>query len=274
MSIITYEEKQIIFSHLTIPVPKINFHLHEGYEIYFLISGDVQYFVEKTIYPIEYGDVMFTNKREIHKPNFLTDKLYERFTLEFDPELVRPFNSEYFDLLQCFEQRPLGEQNRIRLAQWQTHEIIALFTKMEEIEAARGSAWEILRLNVLIEILVWLNRAFIHSSHNETRFPLPDKLVEVLDYIEFHLAGDLSLDTLERKFAINRFHLSKVFKKAIGSSIHNYILYKRISRAKTLLVQGNNVSETLEKCGFHDYSHFLKLFKQTVGKTPGEYRRR
>ena len=53
----------IIFSHIQVPNPRVEFHLHEGFEIFFLISGDINYFVEKKIYPLQYGDIIFTNNQ-------------------------------------------------------------------------------------------------------------------------------------------------------------------------------------------------------------------
>jgi YesN/AraC family two-component response regulator len=264
--------RHIVYSHIKIKTPNVNFHLHEGYEIYFLISGDVNYFVEKKIYPIEYGDLMITNSREIHKPAFQSDKMYERITLEFNPAIIQPFNSFKFDLLSCFSNRPSGEQNKIKMTARQRHDVIELFNKIEQLNDSAYEGYEILKLNYLIELLVYINRIFKKIPQNQENTNIPKKLIPVLNHIEYSMESDLSLDSLESKFYINRFYLSKLFKKSIGSSIHNYILFKRISKAKTLLSDGFSVTDTCIKCGFNDYSNFLKMFKRTVGVSPGKYK--
>jgi YesN/AraC family two-component response regulator len=264
--------RHITYSHEKMKTPNVNFHLHEGYEIYFLISGDVNYFVEKKIYPIEYGDLMITNSREIHKPAFQSDKMYERITLEFNPAIIQPFNSLKFDLLDCFSNRPSGEQNKIKMTARQRHDVIELFNKIEQLNDSAYEGYEILKLNYLIELLVYINRMFKKIPQNKENTNIPEKLIPVLNHIEYSLESDLSLDSLESKFYINRFYLSKLFKKSIGSSIHNFILFKRISKAKTLLSDGFSVTDTCTKCGFNDYSNFLKMFKRTVGVSPGKYK--
>jgi YesN/AraC family two-component response regulator len=215
---------------------------------------------------------MITNNREIHRPAFQSDKIYERIVLEFNPSIIQPFNSAKFDLLNCFINRPSGEQNKIKMNARQIHDILELFNKIQMQNTSNHEGWEILKLNYLIELLVYINRIFKKIPQGEENTNIPEKLIPILDHIEYNLESDLSLDTLENKFYLNRFYLSKLFRKSIGSSIHNYILFKRLSKAKTLLTEGFSVTDTCTKCGFNDYSNFLKVFKRTVGVSPGKYK--
>lgn len=261
----------INYLHVQHTQPKVDFHLHEGFEIYFLISGDINYFIEKKVYQIKYGDLIITNNREIHKPNFLSNKLYERITLHFNPTIISFFSSPKFDLLYCFINRPKGEQNKISLNDMQLELILRLFNRFEQLEVKPKDGNEILKLNYLIELLVYINRIFINSSYTDENQNIPQKLIPVLDFIDNNLEGDLSLSALEREFFIDKFYLSRIFKKSTGSTIHDYIIYKRISRSKKLLSEGFTVTESCFKSGFNDYSNFLKMFKKTVGVSPGKY---
>lgn len=263
----------LIFSHIQVPTPRIEFHLHEGFEIYFLISGDVNYFVEKKIYPLRYGDLIFTNNREIHKPSFRSDRLYERICLEFQPAIIRPYCTPAFDLLGCFTNRNNGENNKLTLTQRQTEEVLVLFRRIERLSGDDRQGSDLLRLNTVLELLVLINRLFLNIEPEPERTHIPDKLAPVLDHIHAHLEGDLSLETLEKTFYLNRFYLSKLFKESTGSNLHNYILYKRIASAKQLLADGASVSQACVRSGFNDYSNFLKQFKRTVGLSPGKYRK-
>lgn len=261
----------INYLHVQHTQPKVDFHLHEGFEIYFLISGDINYFVEKKVYQIRYGDLIITNNHEIHKPNFLSDKLYDRITLHFKPSITTPFSSPMFDLLYCFTNRSKGEQNKISLNDKQLETILRLFNKIEQLYISPKDGDEILKLNYLIELLVYINRIFINSSYNDENQNIPPKLIPILDFIDNNLEGNLSLSALEKKFFIDKFYLSRIFKKSTGSTIHDYIIYKRISKAKILLSEGFSVTESCYKSGFNDYSNFLRIFKKTVGVSPGKY---
>ncbi|TVY05415.1 AraC family transcriptional regulator [Paenibacillus cremeus] len=248
----------------------VNFHLHNEFEIYFLISGDVNYFVEKSMYPIKYGDVMITNNQEIHKPSFRNDHLYERISLQFAPHIVRSFNSPRLDLLGCFLNKPKGQHNKISLSSSQLKELLRLFSQFENLKNNAG--YEILKLNYLIEVLVLLNLVFKDVNRLDPQTAMPDLLIALLDHIDMNLDKDLSLESLSAKFYVDRFYMGRVFKKHIGSNIHEYILFKRISKAKEILASGVSVTETCERCGFNDYSNFLKMFKRTVGISPGKYK--
>ncbi|MDF2960927.1 MAG: hypothetical protein K0S39_2662 [Paenibacillus sp.] len=264
-------DSNVKFTHVQKSVSTIDFHLHRGCEIYFLLKGDVKYFVEKTIYPLQFGDLIITNEHEIHKPAFSSDALYERITIEFNPVMVTLFQSAGFDPLQCFYNRTNGEQNKMSLNQKEIAALESLFMKYEYLQKNPSDGNGLLKLSCFMEILVFINQLFLNQKHSDTGINMHQKLSPILDYIEQNLDRDLSLDHLEKEFFINKFYLIKLFKKYTGSTIHEYIIYKRISLAKKYLSGGNNVTEACMKSGFNDYSSFLRMFKKRIGVTPREY---
>lgn len=252
--------------------PNVDFHLHEGFEIYFLISGDINYFVEKTVYSVKYGDLIITNNHEIHKPNFLSNKNYERITLIFDPAYIKPFSALDFDLLHCFINRPRGEQNKITLNDEQRENVLRLFHLFEQLTKTPKAGNDILKLGHLLELLVYINRLFLKSEYSDENKSTPPKLIPILDFIDKNLEGDLSLSAIEKKFFLDKFYINRLFKKCTGSTIHDYIIYKRISMAKKLMSGGFTATESCYKSGFNDYSNFSKMFKKTVGISPKSYK--
>lgn len=278
MQNIDYEEanRSINYAHSLRKNPATNFsvdfHLHSGCELFFLISGDVNYFVEKKLYPLKCGELIITNNHEIHKPSFQSDIPYERITIEFNPNIFRSLSSDKFDLLNCFYNRPLGEQNKITLNSNQLEEVQQLLHKIECLKKNLSDGDEILILNHMVELLVYINKIFFRIVPEDDLIHIPKKLIPILNYIDQNLELDLSLEALEKQFYINRYYLSKLFKRSIGSTIHTYITYKRISKAKKLLSEGVSVTDTCGRCGFNDYSNFLVMFRRTVGVSPGKYK--
>lgn len=253
------------------PSATYDFHLHNRFEIYFFISGDVNYFIEKKMYPLKYGDLLIINSHEIHRPTFLSKNTYERITIHFEPQLLRLLNSPDFNLLNCFENRPTGELNKINLTPVQLEEVLLLLYKIESLQKTPSEGSDILIVSSFMELLVLINRIFTQTQPLEDTANVPEKLIPVLDYIDSHLDTDLSLAFLESTFYLNRFYLSRLFKKSTGSSIHEYILFKRISKAKKLLSSGLSVTESCMLSGFSDYSNFIRMFKKTTGFSPGQY---
>jgi len=266
--------KVFTFEHRNDILPKsFDFHLHDKYEIYFFISGRVNYLVEKSVYPLNSGDLLVMNSKEIHKATFTESVPYERYTLHFSPSLIYRFNTDEFNLLKCFENRPSGEHNRIHLDCDKRNELMRLLKRLEELRTSQSSGYEALTLCCLIEILVLINAAFSTNETYKSNISFPSKLTPILEYIDSNIDGDLSLQALEAKFYINRYYLCRLFKSFTGSSIHEYILYKRVSRAKMLLSEGLSVTDTCMRCGFGDYSNFIRSFKNITGITPGKFTR-
>lgn len=263
---------QIFYSHVRSDIFNIDFHLHEGYEVYFLIAGDVNYFVEKKNYPLKYGDLIITNPNEIHKPAFLSARPYERIFVQFTSRVPDMFRSEDYDLLSCFNDRPSGEKNKVTLTKLQLEDINKIFGKIEGAAKSLHPGSGVLKAAYFMELLVFVNRVFRDSRYIDEHEYLPPKLAPILEYIDSNTESDLTLNALESRFYINRYYLSRLFKKSTGMNIHEYVLYKRLLLAKRLLAEGRSVAEACQQSGFSDYSNFIRTFKRIVGVTPGRYR--
>jgi len=253
---------------------KMDFHLHDRYEVYFFISGDVHYLIEKKVYPLAYGDLLLMNSRELHKPTYRSHTPYENIVIHFDPQAVERYAAPYgYNLLKCFHDRPQGEHNKIQLLPQQLEELLALYAKMDGLFSRPGDGSELLLMTYFIELLVLLNRAFTQNLSPLPSSVVPEKLAPVLDFIDHHLDHNLTLEALEQQFFMNRYYLSRLFRQSIGSTIHEYILLKRIAYAKKLLHDGHNVTDACQQSGFNDYSNFIRMFKRIVGVPPGQYRK-
>ncbi|MDF2988635.1 MAG: hypothetical protein K0R50_4145 [Eubacterium sp.] len=261
------------FAHTRSDIINIDFHLHDAFEIYYLISGDVNYFVENKIYELKQGDIMITNKYEIHKPSFKSDRTYERIFIQFGSDIPSQYGSKEFDLLQCFNSRQKGTRNRIDLNVSQKEEFLMLLKKLEVCKLIKHPSDIIMRNTYFVQLLVLINNAFLDSREEDSHTGIASRLLPVLDYVNDNLSGDLSLESMEKKFFINKYYLSRLFKKNTGRNLHQYIIYKRLARAKELLAGGQSVTEACFMSGFNDYSNFYRLFKRIIGISPAEYKK-
>lgn len=250
-----------------------DFHLHTHLEIYVFIHGNTEVFLESGVYKLNAGQVVLFNTADIHKLSRAGDGVYERYIIHFDPRLVDFLDKTGQKLLKNFYRKSHQPVTILTPTDTQRKRFYNLLNYAEESLNSSRKFQEITILSILFELLVQINSMNLLSYSIEgTKQELPDVLKEILNYIEDNFTQDLSLDKLSDLFNINKFYLSKIFKKHVGSSIHQLIIFKRISYAKELLAHGETVTATCFKTGFSDYSNFIKQFKKIVGMAPGKYK--
>jgi len=102
----------------------------------------------------------------------------------------------------------------------------------------------------------------------------PERLKRVCDYVEAHLAEEVTLDQLAEAASLSTFHLSRCFRRATGLTLHGYLMQRRVERARVLLQDRRlGLAQVAYACGFASQSHFTAVFKRRTGATPGLYRR-
>ena len=84
-------------------------------------------------------------------------------------------------------------------------------------------------------------------------------------------AESLTLDQLAEQFFISKYHLLRKFDAQVGTTVHRYILQKRLLNAKQLLAGGVPPNEVCQYCGFGDYANFYRAFRAEYNQTPRQY---
>ena len=106
-----------------------------------------------------------------------------------------------------------------------------------------------------------------------SEFVCDAKLIPVLKYIHSNLDQELRVAALAERSELSQSHFCRVFKKSVGIPPYRYILYRRITRSKTLLLETNlALTDISFQCGFYDQSHFILQFRRFTGTTPKAYR--
>jgi AraC family transcriptional regulator len=98
-------------------------------------------------------------------------------------------------------------------------------------------------------------------------------LRRVSTYIEEHLAEDLSLSALAAVANLSPYHFARLFKASTGFAPHQYVIGRRIERAKLLLSTTNwSLAAIAHAVGFAHESHLALHFKRLTGLLPSSYR--
>jgi AraC-like DNA-binding protein len=99
--------------------------------------------------------------------------------------------------------------------------------------------------------------------------PLAHRLRELLDE---RLVEGVALDEAARLVHAHPAHLVRAFSGAFGIAPHQYLMSRRVDRARRLLLEGAKPAEVATATGFYDQSHLTRHFKRLVGVSPGRYR--
>ena len=96
----------------------------------------------------------------------------------------------------------------------------------------------------------------------------------VAEYIEAHVADDISLAQLAELARLSPYHFARAFKQSFGMPPHRYHTHRRVERAKLLLATPTlSVTEIGLKVGFSETSSFSAAFRKLTGSTPTSFRR-
>ncbi|WNG51597.1 helix-turn-helix transcriptional regulator [Archangium minus] len=95
------------------------------------------------------------------------------------------------------------------------------------------------------------------------------QLKQVTEYIEEHLDRNLSLVRLAGVAGMSESHFRALFKRSTGLPVHEYVVQRRVERARTLLLRGElPASQVALEAGFSHQSHMARCIRRVLGVTP------
>ena len=248
-------------------------HLHDHYELYFFIEGDVDYRVGEAIYHLEYGDYLLIPPNIPHHPVFNSyDTPYRRFVLWMSSKYYHQLLELAPDFSYSFDYVTQHLVYHFR-TDYIVHQSIQ-GKLLELIEDLNGTApFKQTNSNLLLaSLLMELNRITYNKLHQVAPCYQNVLYLNICDYINNHLGEDLSLETLSKFFYVSKYHISHIFKENMGISLHQYILKKRIHASKHSVLSNQPLSKIYTEYGFKDYTSFYRAFKKEYGLSPKEFK--
>ena len=91
------------------------------------------------------------------------------------------------------------------------------------------------------------------------------------DFLLSHSDEPVRSATLEDITGLDRYALARHFRQLLGTSPHRYLVMRRLSRAKQLLLAGSTLAGAAAEAGFADQAHLTRHFRDAFGITPGRW---
>ena len=141
-------------------------------------------------------------------------------------------------------------------------------------EVGRGdrAGGELFASSLATALGVHLSREYVggSGSHKPVARLSDDEMARLDQYIVGNLDSPLTLDDLALVVGRSRFHFSRLFKASTGETPHQYVVRRRVERARELLRAGDSIAEVAATVGFASQSHLTAHIRRAFGCTPGQ----
>ncbi|MBP2631818.1 MAG: transcriptional regulator, AraC family [Firmicutes bacterium] len=266
-----YLNKDFQLFHLKDKRPQeFEFHYHDFKKIIVFLSGKVTYLIEGKSYLLKPGDILLVDNHDIHKPSIDPSETYERIIIWANTDLIEAYRNKDCDIAMCFQLAKEKKNSLIRLDSNTKDKLKSILTDLENTITTDDFGSALLSKSLFIQFMIYLNRIQLTSQtfNMEDAITYDKQIENILNYINEHLAEDISITSLSEKFFLSRYYMMHKFKKETGYSLHNYVLQKRLMITANLIKQGIPITKAATQCGFNDYSNFLRAFKKLFKKSP------
>lgn len=259
------------------------FHSHLGVELLLIHQGQGTLIVNSRRYPIKPGMLCVFQPYQLHRVllDYSNDGCFERSLTVFEPTLFAPYFEQWPLLRAFFDRLRGGTLNTPCLYGIEEDSMPALLFRDFQArsprmtEAERIEETSLFLIGLLRALKPLWNLAENEAAASSTVSRRPRRAEDILSWIEANYARPYRSDDLAAALHLSPYHLSHLFKEAVGVSISDYISARRVHQAVILLTTTDKpVSLIAEEVGLTNVSYFCKWFKANMNATPHQYRKR
>lgn len=288
MQIITQENQKELKEHgnyafpVNISIEKIEsyetgtflWHWHPEIELTLILSGQIEYQIEDSTYLLSAGDGVFCNGNALHsghmhngqKCTYLSITFHPRFLYGYENSILNTKYVKFITLNELWNSLHLE-----KIVTWQQN-VLEYMNRIYELSQTMPDDFEMQVHMILLQIWHLLYQHF-SAQPNNLQKPKQhlQRLRDILLFIENHYTQDIALEDIAKTANICKSECCRFFKKHMGITIFDYILYLRIQNSLPLLKKGDSITSVAAMVGFSSPSYYSQIFKRYMKCTPLEY---
>ncbi|MDD3926698.1 MAG: AraC family transcriptional regulator [bacterium] len=240
---------------------------HEECEYHLIKRGHGAYFIADRKYDYQKNTLVIIRSNEVHACLPEPGSYLEKATLYLPVSLVKEQQADFFINDGNFHHvLNLSEQEATAIE-------IIVNTVCRELEA-KDVGWDVIVKAMAAHFLSLTRRAMLHAQ--QAPVTSTNTLVrQLVDYIESNYNQPLMLYSMAKDVGCDPSYISRLFKRHTGLCFKQYIIQRRVTEAKRLLRENNDlpVDAISQRVGFGDFVVLNRNFKLLTGMTPSAYRR-
>ncbi|MCR4743334.1 MAG: AraC family transcriptional regulator [Treponema sp.] len=232
---------------------------------FYVTEGQGSLTYKSQSYSMKKGDCAFIDCRNLYSQSSSAEQLWSLKWVHFNGSTMAQIYSKYLER---------GGEPSFSLKEGQESLFTSILDSIMET-ASTSSYTRDMKINEeLSKLLTLLMEYSWNPQKARTSNTKSLNISNVRAYIDQNFESKLSLEAVACQFNVNKSYLLRVFKESTGLTVNNYILQKRILKAKNELRFSSKTLDLIaEECGLEGANYFIRVFKKIEGITPGEYRK-
>lgn len=253
------------------------YHYHRGIEILIVHRGAGHLVLNRRMYPIESGTILFFQPFQLHRLHFDVDEHspYERTILTFEPSSFEPYFKMFPSSHRFFDHMWKDDLPSPMFRMGSDTSFIDAVLERFHDKLADTEEENLLEGCALMIMLIMDYLGSIGDSGSIQGPPRTERHAEkIMQWIEKHYTEPFELDELARAMHLSKHHVSHLFRSETGSTITDYLIARRIRQACLLLkMEADSIEHIGARVGIPNFAYFCRLFKKMTGLTPNQYRK-
>lgn len=240
-------------------------HIHNVYEIYYFVSGDVELMIEGKILRLTPHSLVIIPPSVLHGCQVNSCDDYVRYCLYVAPQDLIP---ERMHLLTDIVSDIKNPTQELMYEHTEAFRLEQFFYNLKQLEGQSDevrSTFEPIFTEALIAQVNLLCRTLRPSA---TTHRTPETIDAIVSYLNLHLTSPLTLDSIAAHFFLSKNYLNQTFKETIGTTIIEYLRYKRVILARQHILNGETAMNAALLSGFSDYSTFYRTYIKYLNTPP------
>ena len=252
-------------------VSSFPYHWHEDCEVLFVLKGEVVISVENVKNHLYEGNVFVVNSNALHFIDAVSmDTKAELLVLQFDINHFRRYDLDVSQLQFDLSYEKKGTTKRKAYDQ-----VRGLLASMMKVVINNEEPMQLVIERHLLDLIIVLINNFTSSKDYKVADKTGDKrVIEIIKYIDSNCKDcQLGLEGVAENFHLSSRYLSRYFKSEMGVSLKKFLDNMRMNKSLHALKSSDErIIDIAIRHGFPDAKAYYRVFKETMGMTPSQYR--